>query len=173
MKKLIVVINGAGGVGKDTLCSFAARDYRVRNVSSITPILAVARAGGWDGVKTDRSRKLLSDLKALFTGYNDLCQAYVLDQCRAFLAGDEQVLFVHIREPEEITRFVDAAPAPVISLLVTSTKKAAHIYQNSSDDNVANYAYDCTYDNILPLEETDAAFRSFFSGLFARYAFEA
>ena len=56
MEKLVVVIDGAGGVGKDTLCAFAAKKYRVRNVSSADPIKTVARAGGWDGDKSDKSR---------------------------------------------------------------------------------------------------------------------
>jgi Lrp/AsnC family leucine-responsive transcriptional regulator len=43
MKKLVVVINGAGGVGKDTLCSFAAQEYKVRNISSVDPIKELAK----------------------------------------------------------------------------------------------------------------------------------
>ena len=38
MKKTVIVINGAGGVGKDTLCEFAEKHFKVMNVSSITPI---------------------------------------------------------------------------------------------------------------------------------------
>ena len=42
MKKLAIVINGAGGVGKDTLCDFAAKHYKTLNVSTITPIKEIA-----------------------------------------------------------------------------------------------------------------------------------
>ena len=31
--KLTIVINGKGGVGKDTLCRFAAERYKTENVS--------------------------------------------------------------------------------------------------------------------------------------------
>ena len=42
MLKTIIVINGAGGVGKDTLCNIAARHFAVWNISSITPIKELA-----------------------------------------------------------------------------------------------------------------------------------
>ena len=37
-KKLVIVINGKGGLGKDTLCESLRIDYRVTNISAITPI---------------------------------------------------------------------------------------------------------------------------------------
>ena len=97
--KLAIVINGAGGVGKDTLCAIAAKKYRVRNVSSITPIKELAARCGWKGEKTDRARKFLSDLKRLTVEFSDLPTEYLTEQYREFLAGDEQILFAHIREP--------------------------------------------------------------------------
>ena len=147
MKKLVIVINGVGGVGKDTMCAFVAGAYRVRNVSSVDPIKAMARMGGWDGDKSDKSRKMLSDLKMLFTQYNDLCLRYITGQYQQFLEGDEQVMFVHIREPEEIARFVAVAPEHIKTLLITNSAKEQHVYQNASDDNVAQYSYDAVYDN--------------------------
>ena len=139
MKKLVVVINGAGGVGKDTMCSFAARVYKVRNVSSVDPIKAIARMAGWDGDKSDKSRKMLSDLKMLFTQYNDLCLRYIKEQYQQFLQGDEQVMFVHIREPEEIARFVETAPEHIRTLLIRNSSKEQHVYSNVSDDNVEQF----------------------------------
>ena len=71
MKKAVIVINGAGGVGKDTLCDLAAKHFKVYNVSSITPIKEIAALCGWDGSKDDRSRKFLADLKQISVEYND------------------------------------------------------------------------------------------------------
>lgn len=171
MKKLVVVINGAGGVGKDTMCAFAAEEYKVRNVSSVDPIKAIARLGGWDGDKSDKSRKMLSDLKMLFTQYNDLCLRYIMEQYGQFLEGDEQVMFVHIREPEEIARFVSRAPERVRTLLVINSTREAHVYRNASDDNVANFEYDGVYDNKYSLEETREHFLTFFRDFFERFSF--
>ena len=172
MKKLVVVINGAGGVGKDTMCAFAAKEYKVRNVSSVDPIKALARMAGWDGDKSDKSRKMLSDLKMLFTQYNDLCLRYITDQYQQFLESDQQVMFVHIREPEEIARFVAVAPERIKTLLIKNSAKEQHVYQNASDDNVERYDYDGVYDNCLTLEQTEKAFMDFFRSWFDTCAFD-
>ena len=172
MKKLVIVINGAGGVGKDTLCSLAARAYRVRNISSVDPIKELARMAGWDGDKSDKSRKMLSDLKMLFTRYNDLCLRYITEQYRQFLDGEEQVMFVHIREPEEIARFVAVAPEHIRTLLITNSTKEQRVYSNDSDDNVAWYDYDAVYDNKYSLEETEGIFLHFFRNWFEETSFE-
>ena len=55
MSKVAIVINGPGGVGKDTLCELAARHFKVRNVSSITPIKEIAAMCGWHGEKDDKA----------------------------------------------------------------------------------------------------------------------
>ena len=39
MTKLAFVINGSGGAGKDTLCELAAKHFKIKNISSITPII--------------------------------------------------------------------------------------------------------------------------------------
>lgn len=173
MKKLVVVINGAGGVGKDTLCGFVAEEYRVRNISSVDPIKELARIAGWEGEKTDRARKMLSDLKRLFTEYNDLPLRYIREQHEQFLKSDEQVMFVHIREPEEIARFVETAPEQIRTLLITNSSREPAVYGNVSDDNVALYQYDGMYDNQYPLEETKELFLRFFCHYFEEYAFMA
>ena len=158
--KLTIVINGRGGVGKDTLCDFAAERYRVRNVSSITPIKEIARAHGWNGEKDLRSRKFLSDLKRVFTEYNDLPTQYLIKEHQAFLEDkEEQILFVHIRESEQIAAFVQGVSGNCVTLLVRREDESlAQNYGNASDDDVENYSYDYYYDNSLPLEQTRDAF---------------
>lgn len=165
MKKLTVVINGGGGVGKDTLCAIAAANYRIRNVSSITPVKELATACGWKGEKTDRARKFLSDLKRLTVEYNDLPTTYLAGQYREFLAGDEQILFVHIREPEEIRKFLDAVSGDAVTLLIRGGRRFSHrsgAYGNTSDDGVENYPYHYIFVNDRPLgKETEEAFLAF------------
>ncbi len=159
--KLAIVINGAGGVGKDTLCAIAAQRYRVRNVSSITPIKEIAALCGWNGEKTDRARKFLSDLKRLTVEFSDLPTRYLTEQYRAFLAGDEQLLFVHIREPEEIAKFVEATEGKAVTLLVRGGRRFVHgsRYGNASDDGVEEYPYNYIFYNDRPLgAETEGRF---------------
>lgn len=151
MRKTVIVINGRGGCGKDTICDICAELYQVVNVSSITPIKEIAAIAGWNGEKDPKSRKMLADLKELFTAYNDLPTKYVLSELDKFLETANEILFVHIREASEIKKFVDAASKKcrTITLLV---KRQTEDYSdkalgNASDDNVNDYDYDYTFIN--------------------------
>ena len=166
MMKLTIVINGKGGVGKDTLCRFAAERYKTENVSSITPIKELAAACGWQGEKTDRARKFLSDLKALTAAYNDYPTTYLSDRYRAFLSSDDELLFVHIREPEEIRKFVSATDGAAKTLLIRGGERCERAaYGNVSDDGVEDYPYDYVFVNDRPLDQTRAAFLEFLDGI--------
>ena len=161
MKKTVVVINGAGGVGKDTLCDMAAKHFKVRNISSVTPIKEIARMCGWDGKKDDKSRKFLADLKSLCAEYNNFPTVWAKAQYDDFLGTDEEILFVHIREGEEIKKFVSATNGRAKTLLIRGgerMKRAA--YGNAADDMVENYSYDYYYDNDKSLEDTEECFVS-------------
>ena len=165
LKKQIFVINGSGGVGKDTICDAASRFWKTENISSITPILQVARAAGWDGVKTPAARRFLSRLKEVCTEFNDLPFAYCMERCRAFEQSDAQILFVHIREPEEIARFRAAVETPCAAILVRrpTLEQARGALGNRSDDGVLSYDYDGVFVNDGALEELDEKVRSFFA----------
>lgn len=152
--KQIYIINGMGGAGKDTVCTIAAEKYAVRNISSITPILEIARCAGWDGQKTPAGRRLLARLKEVMTEYNDVSFAYCMQELTAFLAGEEQILFVHIREPEEIARFRVAAGEHCKTLLVRrSAVEAQGPLGNAADDLVRAFAYDTVLVNDGSLED--------------------
>ena len=171
MKKLVLVINGCGGVGKDTLCDMAAKHYRVRNVSSVTPIKELAAQCGWNGEKDDRARRILSDLKALTAAYNDFPTKWLCDQYTAFEKTDEELMFVHIREGAEIEKFVSLTGGGAKTLLIRGgermRKKCEAGYGNASDDRVEDYGYDYYFTNDLPLEETEQVFIAFLEEIFA------
>ena len=93
MKKTVFVINGAGGVGKDTLCNLAAKHFKVYNVSSIDPIKEIAAMTGWAGEKTDKARKFLSDLKRLTVDYNDYPTRWGKARFDEFMASDNEIMF--------------------------------------------------------------------------------
>lgn len=167
MDKHIFVINGSGGVGKDTVCAMAARFWRVQNISSITPILDVARAAGWDGAKTPASRRFLSQLKEVCTEFNDLPFRYCMEQLANFRQGDNEILLVHIREPEEIDRFRQAAGEGCKAVLVRrpALEQERGLLGNRSDDGVGEYAYDGVFLNDGPLDGMPEKVRSFFEGM--------
>ena len=159
MNKAVIIINGAGGVGKDTLCSIAKKHFKVRNISSVDPIKEIASICGWQGEKTDKARKFLSDLKMLTVNYNDFPTNWAKAQFENFLTTDEEILFVHIREPEEIRKYVNATCGKAKALLVRGGERTRHTaYGNASDDGVENYTYDYYFVNDKSLEETEIAF---------------
>ena len=161
-KKTVLVINGQGGVGKDTLCEIAAERYLVKNVSSITPIKEIAALCGWQGEKTDKARKLLADLKMVLVEYNDLPTLRAKEEYEKFLKSEDDIMFVHIREPEEIAKFVAATGNRAKTLLIRGgerTKRA--LYGNAADDRVEDYAYDYYFNNDKTLEEARVLFLDF------------
>ena len=169
MKKVCIVINGAGGVGKDTLCDIAAKHFKVKNISSITPIKEVAALCGWDGTKDNKARKFLSDLKNLCVEYNNYPTLWAKAQYDDFLQTDEEVMFVHIRESEEIKKFVDATNGAALTLLVRGGKRMSSAkYGNVSDDEVENYGYDYYFLNEASLEEAETNFVALLNGILSK-----
>ena len=164
MKQFVFVINGSGGVGKDTLCNLAAKHYRVRNVSSITPIKNIAALCGWNGEKSDRARKFLADLKSLTVAYNDYPTRWILSEYESFRQSEDEIMFVHIREGEEIRKFVEGTNGEAITLLIRGGKRFHRrnaAYGNAADDDVEKYRYDYVFYNDHPLDKTEEIFVSF------------
>lgn len=159
MKKITIVINGRGGVGKDTLCDLAAKHFRVKNISSVTPIKEIAAMCGWDGRKDPKSRKFLSDLKQLCVNYNDFPTNWAYREYLEFLESDKEVFFVHIREGSEIQKFIDRTGGQAVALLVRAGSRAlGGALGNASDDEVENYNYDYYFVNDKSLDETEESF---------------
>lgn len=166
LKKQVFIINGRGGVGKDTVCSCVAQYCHVRNISSITPIVEIARFAGWSGEKTLAARRMLSQLKEVFTEYNDLSFRYCMEQYQQFCeSADEEVLFIHVREPEEIARLKDAIGKECRTLLIRRDDENATQYGNRSDDGVEQYTYDLYFQNEPPLETLPERVWKFFQDL--------
>lgn len=162
MRKLVIVINGSAGVGKDTICRVVGERYRVMNVSSVDPIKKIALENGWNGQKDEKARKFLADLKQLFTDFNDLPQKYLTERYQEFLQENKEVLFVHIREPKEISKFKDSVGEGCVTLLVRGREKLKKVWNNAADAEVENYSYDFYYRNDKPLEELRKDFLGFF-----------
>lgn len=164
MEKITIVINGVGGCGKDTLVSILANHRKVKNVSSITPVVDVAKYCGWDGVKTEKSRKFLSDLKRLLTDFNEYSLNYLLAEQDKFINDDNEFMFVHIREPEEIEKFVNHSKTKTYTLLITPREELQNkVYGNTSDDGVYRYDYNLIFNNDQPLDITESIWLDFIS----------
>lgn len=165
MDKIVIIINGVGGAGKDTLCDLAAKHYKVKNVSAIAPIKDIAQNYGWNGEKDAKSRKFLSDLKRVFIEYNDFPTKYLYAQYKEFLESKNEILFVHIREKQEIEKFKKLVNIRCKTLLVDRQNINVEKWGNASDDEVRNYQYDLYFENNKSLLEIEQEFVSFLSSL--------
>ena len=139
MQKQIVVINGTGGSGKDTFISFVSKYARVKNFSSIDKIKEIAKLMGWSGEKDEKARKFLSELKRISTEYNDLAYTEIKKEIAEFQKNNAEILFIHIREIEEIKRVVRDFSAKT---LLIKRENLANITSNLADALVDNYNYD-------------------------------
>ena len=161
MKKHIIIINGTGGCGKDTFVELVSKYNRVLNVSSVDKVKKIAALAGWTGGKEEVDRKFLSDLKRLTTEYNDMSFRDIGAKVSKFRSSDLEVMFIHIREPEEIERAKNAFGAE--TLLIRRVGLSS-ITSNYSDANVENYTYDYIIENST-LEELEKEAMNFVSNL--------
>lgn len=143
--KKIVIINGSGGVGKDTFVDFCRIYANIINISSVDKIKEAAKILGYDGGKTEEDRKFLSDLKLLSTEYNNYPYEYIRTNIEQF-KNDRSlgVMFIHVREPEEIDKLKKEFGC--ITLLIQNVNKEG-ISSNMADANVENYEYDYVVHN--------------------------
>lgn len=170
-QKLVIIINGKGGCGKDTICDILARHYPVTNVSTITKVKQAARLiFGWKGGKSLKDRKFLSDLKNLWTDYNDGPFMYAIDEFQKFaekpIAAYNEILIIHVREPSEIKKIKDRidflGSVHCITLLIKSPRTESVEYGNEADDLVDKYTYDCVYNNEAQLDILEEHFMYYF-----------
>lgn len=144
----IIVINGQGGVGKDSFVGYCGyEDEGVYNFSMVEGVKYAAKVLGWIGQKEPKDRKFLSDLKDLATEYNDYPFRDVLGDVRATAkrykwynpSDNELVCFIHARELEDINRWVYDYGARA---LIIRRPEVESTYGNHADDDVFEVDYD-------------------------------
>lgn len=154
LKTKIFVINGHNQVGKDTFVKMLQeiadnKNEKILNVSTIDYVKDIAKKCGWDGTKTDRNRRFLSDLKDLLTEWNDGPHK-AIDEIIYHYNETMNAIFIHCREPEEIRRFVDDYAATTI---LVERNDAIQCSSNHADLGVNNYNYDIIINNSRGLKE--------------------
>ena len=155
MNKHIVIINGSGRAGKDSFVHAAAKFAYVMNFSSVDKIKKAAKVLGWDGGKSEKDRKFLSDMKDLSTTYNDCPFQSMREKVSEFYNSEAGILFLHIREPEEIERAKKEFNAHTLLIIRNSVDQ---VKSNHADANVFDYDYEFTVLNDGDL--TDLAIRA-------------
>lgn len=178
----VVIINGKPQSGKDTFCKYAqgyCDDDESANtliISSVDPLKEMLTQLGWDGTKTDKIRDMLMDMKQLWVQNQDGPTMFLFNNILEFhkaYTGEDNIVFVHIREPEEIKKLVNALTGfesmgiDVISLLVIreggedTPNQPAETRRSDDEALINSYEYDITINNdedLIKLQELAAEF---------------
>lgn len=178
----VVIINGKPQSGKDTFCKYAqgyCDDDESANtliISSVDPLKEMLTQLGWDGTKTDKIRDMLMDMKQLWVQNQDGPTMFLFNNILEFhkaCTGEDNIVFVHIREPEEIKKLVNALNGfesmgiDVISLLVIrkggegTPNQPAETRKSDDEALINSYEYDVTINNdedLIKLQELAAEF---------------
>ena len=155
MEKMIFVINGKAGSGKDTFVEYINRvGSSAISISTVDMIKQAATMLGWDGVKTPEARKFLSDLKDISTQFNEFPYR---DACKRARTSIHDYVFIHCREPEEI----DKIKKELNCLTVYINRDVPGCDTNHADINVTKYVYDIVVDNKGTSDDLYMAAKSF------------
>lgn len=161
--KIVIIVNGQGGAGKDTLCRYFCDYYDGEITSAITPFIPIAEAAGYTGGKSDHDRKFLSDLQDVVDDYIALSIDWIDDELDRFSKNDKSVLFFVIRKPEHITYARKTARSFGLraTTLVIRRKAIERDFGNNADDRVLEYPYEYAFDNDTPIEVSHPDFVTF------------
>ena len=153
---MIYIVNGAPGSGKDTFCSkvidITTSEYGIV-FSTVDLVKEIAFDLGWNGEKTPKSRKFLSELKRILSEWDDIPMKDIERRVDGYLQyirlngleEKETAIFIMSREPEEIKKMCNKFKAK--SIVVRRSDKEQSIQSNSADQNVLNYNYDIEISN--------------------------
>lgn len=151
----IVIVNGTPGAGKTTFekqfLEYAlSKNKKTLILSTVDFVKQIAQECGWNGKKTDRNRKFLSDLKDLLTEWDDVPYKKICEQVRN-ARKEYDFIFIDCREPNEIKRLVDELGAKAV--IVRRLADEYGTFSNHADANVFNYEYDYSIPNFGTLDD--------------------
>ena len=163
----IILINGSGGSGKSTFCSLCKEivndiipniNIKVYEFSTIDWPKEVARFCGWQGQKTEKDRKFLSDLKEALERWDNSPELKVFQKLLEFNEDKENyyIVFVNCREPKNILNFIKKNQEILnweIYTLLIKNNNIPQIISNIGDASVYNYNYDKIINNDKSLNE--------------------
>jgi len=143
------MINGVALSGKDLFVDLFIKNYKHKcyNWSTVDDVKSISmKSFGWDGKKTDKSRTFLSELKKLWTDFNNGPFNSMVDKIdESKKISKKIVYFIHCREPKEIQKFVDRYGEKCVTLLIE--RDGLEIPSNNSDQSVLNFDYNYTIKN--------------------------
>lgn len=159
------IINGAGTSGKDTFIDLFKKliikdsNTTVNNISTVDHIKMIAESYfGWNRVKDEKGRRLLSDLKDVSTRYDEGPFKRVLLKISESKKTTYIINFIHSREPEEIEKFKNSLDNSYTILIRRNVEES---FMNHADQNVENYTYDFIFNNSGSITDLENKIKSF------------
>lgn len=163
----VIIVNGSGGVGKDTFIQYAIPHFIINNPNSlvipysiIDPIKELMTKIGIKLDKDEKNRKFMSDFKLLMEDYNDLpYQELIKTFERAYSYSDNSVFIVVMREPKDISRFITELTHKYgfigkdIYTVLVHNDRVKPITSNIADASVNDIKYDIFINNSGTYEE--------------------
>lgn len=143
----IFAINGNALAGKDSFVyKVRAFEPRIRCISTIDPIKDVyASFFGWDGIKTDESRRMLNQLKSIWIKTSNGPSNWVSDIIDVAV-GDSEFLFIMVREFDEMDGIVKLGRSKGIETktirIIRPGLPVPPIEQEFMDQHPKSYRYD-------------------------------
>lgn len=150
----IIIINGSASTGKDNFVNYFKKHYNFKcfNWSTIDKVKKVSKRNfGWNGKKTEDARLFLSEIKRVWSEFNngpfeDMVNKISKSYEKLEKNDKENVVyFIHCREPQEIQKFVDKYKDKCITILLKRDDR--DVPNNDSDKNVSNFNYNYLIEN--------------------------
>lgn len=166
-----IIVGGFPRSGKSTFVSYCkeiiGENYTL-DISTVDLVKHLAALAGWDGTKTPKNRKFLSDLKQLLIEWDDVPYKDVIrtaqnarDELDAYGVNHTLYVFVQCREPEEIQKFVDRVGAHTVFV----SREDHEMPTNESDITTYKYNYETTIFNNGDLDQLKLCAQSYISSI--------
>ena len=160
MSKNILVLNGVGTSGKGVFADYINKYISTCKYSIVDLTKEAAKIFGWEGSKSEKDRKFLSDLMDLATAYNDSPYKDVCNMISDFKEDriDTDIMIIDMRDPKDIARAVEDFNAKT---LLIRNPNVPEIKSNHADANVENYEYDYIIENDGTLDQLEKVAKMF------------
>jgi hypothetical protein len=166
----VIIINGVQGSGKDTFVKLA-QSYcnmnemaNVLNLSSVDPIKDLLDAFGWDGDKTDDVRNIIAGIKKIWIGAQNGPTMFMMNNILEWHKqghGEDNIVFCHVREPEEIDKLecaisgMESMGIEVMTMLIIRGDSSISERNADNFEIISQYPYDRIIYNDADLASLD------------------
>lgn len=163
MDKFVLIVNGNPGAGKTTFAEIVSRQAETMIYSSIDHVKHIyKRYFDWDGKKTDKSRKFLSNMKDFLRIETSILENDLRQKYAEFGYSQAKYLIIDIREAAEIKKYKALFNAKTVLI---NNMASPSVTTNKSDAQINSTEYDYKLQNDGSIEDFEVAIKYFLIGL--------